>query len=994
MIKERKASFPFWAWNGKMEKKIIKEQIKRVKNMSYGGFLIHARTGLETEYLGEEWFDCVSTAINEAEKQGLDVYLYDEDRYPSGTCGGKVTKNSEYAAKQLCLSVVDDFIIERYDNIVGVFTAKFEDCYIKEYKKYQGENIGKILVFYIKHSSASSYYNGSAYLDTLKREATEEFLSLTLDEYYKKFRDKFGTVIKGVFTDEVHYEHLFCEELLYNGEKPNVKVAYTDIVFTEFKKHYGYDLVEVLPELFFARKDNDYRKIAWQYIRLLQDLFLNNFASVYKERCSRYGIKFIGHILQEDTLSSQTVCCGSCMAFYEYFDYPGVDVLCESLDNQWILKQVQSVAEQLDKAYTLAECYGATGYNVSMDTYRKISDTMSVYGIDFKVPHLILYTMKGRCKRDYPCNFSIQTSKEEDINYLESRCINVDKYIHLGIREDCTLVISPLESVWALSRSYAFEDEIFSARASDIKEIEKNYASLFNALMKNHIEFDYGDEELMEKYSSVEVIKNIPYFIVGNKKYKRVVLFNNRVLRSNTFKLLKQFISLGGEVISDGKVQYVNFEKIENGSLSYIYAKTVANVCDKILFLQDIRIDTDENVISSFKKIKNGYLLFVIQADKNPVNKKINITISKEFNVYEIDLISDKKKGTDFNKENGKTIIKSSFESGQTRLFILTSEDAELTRKEECRYKRVNLPVEMEYEIKEENVLVLDYAICSKNGDYGTRKYVLDIDSEIRNDFCLEQKKEMMTQPYVLSKKEKYNKKLCSIELLYQFDIEYLPKKIFVAIEQIEEFRIKINNKKFIFDHTDFWTDKCFSKISIPTEYFNQGKNIISLSCDYKDYINIEPIYILGYFGVNINKNSIIRLPDKVTCNNLVEQGFPFYGGGIIYKTGISKGEISVKMQEVSAVSNIISFGSNRANVSFVPFESEFYDIDGELKIELFISRNNTFGAIHNKNIYSKWNGPFNYINRYDGNFTDKYTLCPSGLLNEPIIKRKIKQHH
>ena len=39
---------PFWSWNGKLEKKELLRQIEILKEMGFGGFFMHSRTGLET----------------------------------------------------------------------------------------------------------------------------------------------------------------------------------------------------------------------------------------------------------------------------------------------------------------------------------------------------------------------------------------------------------------------------------------------------------------------------------------------------------------------------------------------------------------------------------------------------------------------------------------------------------------------------------------------------------------------------------------------------------------------------------------------------------------------------------------------------------------------------------------------------------------------------------------------------------------------------------
>jgi hypothetical protein len=62
---------PFWAWNTKLSKDKMLAQIDAFSDMGMGGFHMHSRTGLDTDYLGTEFLDMVSTCVEYAEKKGL-----------------------------------------------------------------------------------------------------------------------------------------------------------------------------------------------------------------------------------------------------------------------------------------------------------------------------------------------------------------------------------------------------------------------------------------------------------------------------------------------------------------------------------------------------------------------------------------------------------------------------------------------------------------------------------------------------------------------------------------------------------------------------------------------------------------------------------------------------------------------------------------------------------------------------------------------------------
>ena len=116
---------PFWAWNSKLEIPELLRQLRHLKRMGFGGFFMHARVGLDTEYLGDEWFECIRACVAEAEKLGMNAWLYDEDRWPSGAAGGKVTRDDRYKMKGLYCEPAADFQkVEFPENTLAWFAAE------------------------------------------------------------------------------------------------------------------------------------------------------------------------------------------------------------------------------------------------------------------------------------------------------------------------------------------------------------------------------------------------------------------------------------------------------------------------------------------------------------------------------------------------------------------------------------------------------------------------------------------------------------------------------------------------------------------------------------------------------------------------------------------------------------------------------------------------------------------------------------------------------
>src|SRR6187455_1211353 len=117
---------PFWSWNGKLDREELIRQIQVMKEMGFGGFFMHSRTGLVTEYLGTEWFELINACADEAEKLGMEAWLYDEDRWPSGTAGGIVTQEPKFRLKFIHLEIVEPQVFTWNSNVFAAFSCKLD----------------------------------------------------------------------------------------------------------------------------------------------------------------------------------------------------------------------------------------------------------------------------------------------------------------------------------------------------------------------------------------------------------------------------------------------------------------------------------------------------------------------------------------------------------------------------------------------------------------------------------------------------------------------------------------------------------------------------------------------------------------------------------------------------------------------------------------------------------------------------------------------------
>ena len=181
---------PFWSWNGRLEKDELIRQLHVFKEMGMGGAFLHSRVGLKTEYLGPEWFDLTNAVVDEAARLGMEAYLYDEDRWPSGSAGGMVTEDPALRMNFVELQTMpaEQF---RWDNdsIVSAFACDLDGIDYSNLQRLTPESnmadyAGKtVLKFQHKTFRGSDGYNGNTYIDVFNPKATERFIELTHEQY-------------------------------------------------------------------------------------------------------------------------------------------------------------------------------------------------------------------------------------------------------------------------------------------------------------------------------------------------------------------------------------------------------------------------------------------------------------------------------------------------------------------------------------------------------------------------------------------------------------------------------------------------------------------------------------------------------------------------------------------------------------------------------------------------------------------------------------------
>ncbi|MBQ8295404.1 MAG: hypothetical protein IJX87_03105 [Clostridia bacterium] len=72
------------------------KKIEEMRDAGIGGFIMHSRTGMNDEYLGEKWFSCIGVCLKKAKELGMNAWGYDENGWLGGFVSGKLLETESY----------------------------------------------------------------------------------------------------------------------------------------------------------------------------------------------------------------------------------------------------------------------------------------------------------------------------------------------------------------------------------------------------------------------------------------------------------------------------------------------------------------------------------------------------------------------------------------------------------------------------------------------------------------------------------------------------------------------------------------------------------------------------------------------------------------------------------------------------------------------------------------------------------------------------------
>jgi hypothetical protein len=1013
---------PFWAWNCELNQDTLNRQIDCMKEMGFGGFHMHVRVGMTTEYLSDAFMEFIKGCTAKAAQNDMLAWLYDEDKWPSGFAGGLVTSDpalrekfllftqTPYGAGDVAGKSENDASARAARAENGVLLGKYAvtldaDGCLEDYVRLaEGDTLedgaSTCWYAYLETQTTSPWFNRQSYADTLSPKAIARFIEVTHERYLAAVGEEFGKRVPAIFTDEPQFTRKQALPDPFGGG--DAVIPWTGDFTQSFRAAYGSDILDALPELFWELPDEAVSHARYQYHDHVAERFASAFADQIGAWCGKHNLMLTGHMMEEDSLHSQTAALGDCMRSYRGFQLPGIDMLCDSR-NLNTAKQAQSAAHQYARPGVLSELYGVTNWDFPFRKHKLQGDWQAALGVSVRVPHLYWVSMRGEAKRDYPASIGHQSPWFKQYKYLEDHFARVNSAMTRGKPLVKIGVIHPVESYW-LHWGPSVQTE------GRRKEMDDRFQHLTEWLLYNQLDFDFICESLLpDQFDAAG-----DGFAVGAMHYDVVLAPALETIRSTTVQALRRYSEKGGRILFLGEAPgYVDAQESADacelawddpdGTIAWSKPRLLAALePHRLLRVTNKRGAPAENLLSQWREEKDGSRgLFLCHVNDvrdyyKPRSEALRLTFRGEVSLALYDTLSGEIQPLAAKVQGGETILEwQAYQQDSLLLKVSPFTSAAAAPLASATGEKpavvASLPAENPIALSEPNVVVLDLPAYSLDGAaWQGEEEVLRICDTCKEQLHMINDIARGCQPWVLAG-DPDAAPTHTLRLRYKIQSEVAVAAVQLAVEDLDTLQISWNGESIAPVAQGYYVDEAIRTVNLPG--LLKGANVLELTRPFGKTTTVESCYLLGDFGVRVAGRSVtVTEPVRtLTFGDWTSQGLPFYGGNVTYLAAIEADGSALALEAHHFHQPVLSValdGEEKGVIALSPYRAPLgTPAAGKhtLALTAYGNRINTFGALHNINYAETWHGSSAWRGKEYG-WSYEYRLRPSGVISAPHL--------
>jgi len=886
---------PFFVWNGQVTRERITECLEQFHAQGCGGAFIHARPGLITDYLSDEWFELFGHAVAEAKRLGMECQIYDENSFPTGFAGGHtmaanpLTHATALQGKRIVTN--DTALPHRSGSLLGAYQRNGDRRYRKVNRRTLAEPSPEspVMTVTLERIRNSLWQAGFSYVDLCRPETTDTFLTVTHERYRERFGAEFGSTVKFAFADE--------PEALYgtNG------LHCSRFFLREFRLEHGYNLADKLDALCFDTPDST--GVRFDYFHTLNRLFTQNFAKRCHDWCEAHGLQFTGHFMEHHWPLPKGL--PSAMAALRWMQAPGIDLLAFQFspttprENRLYLlnlRELASIANQCGRARLLTESCGGGGYDFVVADMKPLEDFLLAHGVNVINPHLSHESLAGSRKYDWPQTLSDHASWFDCYRPQADHIGRTAYALSRGQERNRVLLLQPTTTAWMHYRADAFRWPDEPPLNGYLEEWKETHFQVVLALFQDQIDFDLGDENVMEELARV-VQRQL---MVGQGAYELVVIPPSmQTINASTLALLTEYLENGGRLLApvkppacvngrpDARVAaLLNHHRdlvVRYGSIEALREAIVEMLPPRVRILEDHQAGTPaSDLVWRRVELPDGEPLYFFC---NPWERPLDITLTVDGGgLIEYDTATGKIRPS----EAKPGAFRLQLPPGGHRLLLATRTNVSPQTAAPATSEEIEVTLDSTERV-DPNLLFLDYCDLETPGLCLKEVNTIHADQANYHAQGWEQNPWRVSIQFRQSFLQNPPRPDSQLTLTYRFNLDaeslpYIRESLRIAVERPELYQLRINDHPLDPALGRRWFDEAMQAFPIG-DHVVGGENRFTLHTEtFHPLCEIMPAYLLGDFHLRaVDRGFVVEKPASLGFGDWTKQGLPFYPRAVDY---------------------------------------------------------------------------------------------------------------
>lgn len=403
------------------------------------------------DYAGPGWWSDMDLIMRFARDHAMEVWLLDDDRFPTGHCNGIFADGSNrQSVRFLTIHNTDvcgprtpgymlvKSLLEEDDELVGVVACRRADPdntdliyesavdvtgYVRDGWLCWDvpEGLWRIMVLRTTRRG-----NGKLdYFNIIDSASVRLLLDEVYEPHYAHYGSDFGKTFMGFFSDEPEFSNLpgFRFQARLGEDMPFI--PWSGELQQRLQTRWGEHFLRNLPALWHDAGEVT-PHLRYEYMDEVTAQLSVSFSGQIRDWCDAHGVIHIGHIVEDDNSHGRLGCStGHYFRSIGEMRMAGVDVVTQQImpgmdqgEHQWVassrdgeffhygLAKLASSLAHIDakkKGDSMCEIFGAFGWQEGIGLMHWLTDHMISRGINHFTPHA--FSMKPYPDPDCPPHF-------------------------------------------------------------------------------------------------------------------------------------------------------------------------------------------------------------------------------------------------------------------------------------------------------------------------------------------------------------------------------------------------------------------------------------------------------------------------------------------------------------------------------------------------------------------------------------------------------------